>query len=79
MQPTNSTKEKRPSYLAQAKSDLAVIVQDYAENAQEQEAMTERLWKYTRSTTVKSYWNGVEHGASGKVKPKAPDRNRPNN
>ena len=80
MQPTNSTKEKRPSFLGEVKRDLFnLIVADLGQEEQEAKVSTDKLWKLFRQTVVNSYYNGVRDGASGKVKPKAPARNRPNN
>jgi hypothetical protein len=54
--------ERAPSYLQAAKDELSQALQG--------NPGIEEVWDVVRKRLVESYWNGVEHGATGKVKPR---------
>lgn len=68
----SNAQKKKPSYLAQVKDELLqLIIADHAADTQDAQEITESLWNFMSKRLAKSYWNGVEAGASGRVKPKS--------
>ena len=65
------SKKKNSSFLSEVKDELRkLMVADHAPNEQDAQEITDNLWPFVRKRIAQSYWNGVAHGASGKVKPK---------
>ena len=66
------SKKNNSSFLGEVKDELyKLILADHAQDEQEAQEITDNLWNFVRKQTAMSYWNGVSHGASGKVKPKS--------
>lgn len=53
---------KHPSYLAVLRDKFYAKLKDSSD--------IKDVWNWVSAELRRSYWNGVEHGASGKVKPK---------
>ena len=74
-------KQTKPrSYLSEVKQKLTELMVN-AEHVEDVSAATddlEAVWQVVRPAIAQSYWNGVEHGATGRVKPKGsqPQRRR---
>ena len=58
----NPPSERKPSYLQVAEAAFRQALVTHSE---------QELWVWVRLNLVESYWNGVEAGATGKVKPKS--------
>ena len=61
---------KPPSYLAEVKAQLADLVAAVFPDSPPEYVVAE-LWPFFSAALRKSFWNGVEGGASGRVKPNA--------
>lgn len=59
-------KSKRPSYFEKVREQYRELV-----GRVEPDELAAESFKFFRHKMAESYWNGVEHGASGKVQPKA--------
>lgn len=60
------TGKRTPSFLAKTADDFTGLCYEHkilSETAHE-------LWDFAKAKITESYWNGVENGATGKVKPK---------
>lgn len=64
---------KRPSYLTEVKTELFDFIASRLPNTDETgiQEFTDEVWALLQPKIVTSYWNGIEAGASGRVKPKA--------
>ena len=67
--------DRRPSYLSGVKDNLRTVLTDmcsrtYLGDEDMIADFLEATWKLVMPEITGSYWRGVEHGASGRVKPK---------
>ena len=73
-----AAEKKAPSFLAQVKAEFAGFLEDKEFVAAHEGAQAaDELWPFVSKKLAQSFWNGVELGASGKLKPKTKPRRDP--